>query len=353
MNKNTFGCMLLALLIVLTTGTGCPGRGPQADFEADVVSGDAPLFVQFTDLTTPGRSPITAWLWSFGDGAESSEQDPFHLYQDAGTYTVSLTVTTADGEDTASSFITATQTIMLPGDVPLTMVECPGGTFTMGRHPNEQDGLGGDTPRHDVTVPTFWIAQTELTKEQWETVMGTTPWDGREYVIDDPDSPAVYMSWNDAHDLITMLGLFTGFAFTLPTEAQWEYACRAGTTTRYYFGNDMFYTLIDDYAWYNENATFADEDHAHIVGQKIPNAWNLYDMSGNVWEWCEDDYHSDYTGAPTDGSAWVDAPRAEQRILRGGSYYTYPQSCLSAGRNYNVPTNNDADRGIRLVLIED
>jgi len=225
------------------------------------------------------------------------------------------------------------ETIMLPGNVPLEMVWIPEGTFMMGRYPGEQDSYSDEDPQHSVTISNgFWMGKYELTKAQWTAVMGTTPWSGRSYVLDDPDSPAIYVSWNDAQAFITALNGLTGKTFRLPSEAEWEYACRAATATRFYWGDDPSYTAIADYAWCWYNAWNVGERYAHVVGLKLPNAFGLYDMSGNVYEWCEDDFHFDYTGAPANGVAWVDSPRGFYRVSRGGRYLSFAVPCRSAYR---------------------
>ncbi|MCX5769469.1 MAG: formylglycine-generating enzyme family protein [Candidatus Hydrogenedentes bacterium] len=242
-----------------------------------------------------------------------------------------------------------TETIMLPDNVPLEMVWIPGGTFMMGRYPGEQDSWESEDPRHQVAVPGFWMAKYELTKRQWQAVMGTTPWSGLSYVLNDLDSPAVYVSWDDAKAFITALNTQTGLTFRLPSEAEWEYACRADTTTRFYWGDDPDYTLINDYAWWYGNAWDAGEQYAHVVGLKLPNAFGLYDMSGNVWEWCEDDWHSSYTGAPTNGSAWVDSPRGSYRVRRGGDWCYYGGDFRrSAYRGLSYPSRTYSNFGFRL-----
>ena len=242
------------------------------------------------------------------------------------------------------------ETIMLPGDVPLDMVWVPAGTFMMGRYPGEQDGSTSGDPQHQVTLAQgFWMGKYELTKRQWTAVMGSTPWSGQGWVLDDSHSPAVYVSWNDALAFITQLNTYTGLTFRLPSEAEWEYACRAGTTTRFYWDDDPSYAVGDDYAWWKYNAEQAGEMYAHIVGSKLPNGWGLYDMSGNVYEWCEDDWHSDHTGAPADGAARVDWPRGSDRALRGGGWLQEGMYCRSAFRTRDFPWAATYSFGFRLA----
>ena len=240
-----------------------------------------------------------------------------------------------------------TETIMLPDNVPLEMVWIPAGTFMMGRYAGEQDTSEYGDPQHQVTVPGFWMAKYELTKRQWQAVMDTTPWSGHDHVLNDPDSPAVWLTWYGPKAFINALNTHTGLTFRLPSEAEWEYACRADTTTRFYWGDDPDYTQIGNYAWYWGNCS--SEEYAHVVGLKLPNAFGLYDMSGNVWEWCEDDWHWNYTGAPTNGSAWVDSPRGPMvpRIVRGGGWYDTGGYIRSTRREHD-PGMSGAD-GFRLA----
>jgi formylglycine-generating enzyme required for sulfatase activity len=228
-----------------------------------------------------------------------------------------------------------TQTVMLSPDVPLVMKWVPGGTFTMGAGVTEESSFPMEFPRHSVTLPGFWMAKYELTKRQWTAVMGTTPWDGETKELPpNPESPAVMVSSADAHAFLTAVNTYTGKTFRLPSESEWEYACRGGMTTRYYWGDDPDNTAIGDYAWYRDNCLA--EPYAHVVGMKLPNAFGLYDINGNVDEWCEDDYHTDYTGAPTDGTAWVDVPRGAWRVCRGGHWNGFELDCRSSARMGNM-----------------
>ncbi|MDQ1256879.1 MAG: Serine/threonine-protein kinase pkn1, partial [Candidatus Hydrogenedentes bacterium] len=238
---------------------------------------------------------------------------------------------------------------LLPGDIALEMVWIPAGSFIMGRYPGELGSYTAEDPQHWVTFDSgFWMGKYELTKAQWTAVMGTTPWAGQSSVLDDPNSPAVYVNWDDVKAFIAALNTYTGLTFRLPSEAQWEYSCRAGTTTRFYWGEDLSYIEIDDYAWWDGNAYNVGQQYAHIVGQKQPNGWGLFDMSGNVWEWLEDDWHVDYSGAPVNGSAWIDSPRGTRRLERGGAWSYSGYTCRSALRCSTYPVNEYDFLGFRL-----
>jgi formylglycine-generating enzyme required for sulfatase activity len=345
------------MLAVCLAITGCK-NAPTADFGADVTLGSAPLKVQFRDLSAPGDSPITAWHWILGDGAESTDQNPIHEYTQAGTHNVSLEVTSSAGSNTKLRFnfilVTVPEagevtTTMLPGEVPLEMVWIPAGTFTMGSPDSEQDRGNNEGPQHLVTFASgFWMGKYELTKRQWQAVAGTTPWAGQLNVLDDPESPAVLVSWNEAQNFAAALNVLTDQTYRLPSEAEWEYACRAGTTTRFYWGDDPTNTAINDYAWWRGNADSVGQAYQHLVGQKRPNGWGLYDMSGNVSEWCQDWEHPNYTGAPADGSAW-ESPPASYRVVRGGMWNFLPEECRSACRSRVGDPDTRYDSGFRVV----
>jgi formylglycine-generating enzyme required for sulfatase activity len=217
--------------------------------------------------------------------------------------------------------------------VPLEMIFVPGGSFKMG----SAEGVGYDDerPQHDVNVPGFYIGKFQITQAQWEAVMGKNP----SYFKGDPALPVENISWNDAKEFCEKLAKMTGKAYRLPSEAEWEYACRAGTT-----GDHA--GELDVMAWYSKNSG----SKTHPVGQKHPNAFGLYDMHGNVWEWCEDVWHSDYKGAPTDGSAWLSGGDSSYRVVRGGSWNNDEDNCRSARRLRIEPGDRINNLGVRVVV---
>ncbi len=319
--------------------------GPTAAFNATPTWGRAPLVVQFTDESTPGSSPITSWAWDFNtDGVvDSTEQNPQPIFQDAGPYDVTLTVGSVSGSDslTKNDYIGVTQIIMLPGDVPLEMHWIPAGSFLMGRYTNEQESSSDEGPQHQVTLADgFWMGKYEVTQAQWVAVMGSNP----SQFTGNLSRPVEKVSWDAIHTFIGAVNALGQGTVHLPTEAQWEYACRAGTTTRFYWGDDPSYSNIGNYAWYRDNS----DNTTHPVGKKTPNVWGLFDMSGNVWEWCEDWYHSSYVEAPTDGSAWV-SPTGSSRVQRGGNAYSVGKRCRSAIRSYAIPSSASSSTGFRVA----
>ncbi len=222
------------------------------------------------------------------------------------------------------------------------------GTFMMGAEADEQGSGSAEKPKHEVTLTNgFYLGKYEVTKGQWEAVMGTTPWAGRSYVIDDPDSPAVYVSWHDAREFIEEFKKREQGTFRLPTEAEWEYACRAGASTRFYWGDDPEYAAIGTYAWYAGNTWQASEKYAHVVGQKLPNSWGLYDMSGNVWEWCADRW-GDYPADPVTDP--LGPQTGSYRVLRGGGWYYNARNCRCANRFRYYPDHTNNNHGFRVAL---
>ncbi|MFN7568214.1 MAG: SUMF1/EgtB/PvdO family nonheme iron enzyme [Microcystis sp.] len=222
--------------------------------------------------------------------------------------------------------------------VTLEMVNLPAGKFLMGS--SERDN---EKPPHQVKVNSFAIGKYPITQAQYQAVMGNNP----SRFKNNPQNPVESVSWDDAQAFCQKLSQITGKTYRLPTEAEWEYACRAGTTTRYYFGDND--NQLGDYAWGRENSNRT----THPVGQKKPNGWGLYDMSGNVWEWCEDDWHDSYAGAPDDGTAWIDNDNRSQsqKCLRGGSWYYIPNFRRSASRDWYNPDIHIHVNGFRVACV--
>jgi len=236
----------------------------------------------------------------------------------------------------------------LPNGVKLELVDIPAGSFMMG-----SDELDSEKPVHRVTVTAFRMGKYPITQKQYEAVMGNNP----SRFKGDENLPVEWVSWLDAVAFCKKLSELTGQNVMLPSEAQWEYACRAGSTGKYCFGDDD--KQLENYAWYDKNS----ENKTHPVGVKLPNTWGLYDMHGNVWEWCADDWADNYEGVPNDASIWIkdiknyeEAPNdtswikyIEDKLLRGGSLNFYAEYCRSAFRlnystyNYNV--------GFRVVCV--
>ncbi len=215
----------------------------------------------------------------------------------------------------------------LDDGVNLEMIAIPPGTFTMGAPENEAGSKDSERPQHQVTVPYFYMGKYPVTQAQWE-VVAALPQVERKLKsqpshFKGKNLPVESVSWYDAVEFCTRLSNHTGREYRLPSEAEWEYACRAGTTTRFHFGE----TITPQLANYNQSI-----GKTTPVGQFPPNAFGLYDMHGNVWEWCQDTWHKNYDGAPTDASIWNDNDN-RLKILRGGSWIYSPNNCRSAFRN--------------------
>ena len=235
----------------------------------------------------------------------------------------------------------------LGNDITLEMVAIPGGTFLMGTEDEEierlvkkfgWEGYRRERPQHQVTVPPFFIGKYPITQAQWKAIAATAKID-----IDLETNPSKFkgdelpverVNWYQATEFCKRLSRETKQEYRLPSEAEWEYACRARTTTPFYFGE----TITGELANYDASNTYAGEAKGEYrqqttpVGQFSPNAFGLYDMHGNVWEWCADTWHDNYDGAPTDGSAWIENGNDNRSPLRGGSWYFNPFLCRSAYR---------------------
>ena len=223
------------------------------------------------------------------------------------------------------------------GGVSFTMVEVEGGTFTMGATSEQGgDAYDGEKPAHSVTLSSYHIGQTEVTQELWEAVMGSNP-----NRFKGSNRPVECVSWDDCQEFLSRLNRITGKRFRLPTEAEWEYAARGGSRSRgyKYSGSDNIY----DVAWYNDNSGST----THPVAIKRPNELGLYDMSGNVWEWCSDwygAYSSSAQSNPTGPST------GSRRVGRGGCWFSYAGGCRVSIRGNGSPGRRYDYFGLRLAL---
>jgi len=226
----------------------------------------------------------------------------------------------------------------LPKDAkPLEMVLIPAGTFMMGSPESEKNRGDWEGPQHKVTITKpFFMGKYEVTQAQWQAVMGNNPAHFKGI-----NNPVEQVSWDDCQAFIKKLNQINQGTFRLPTEAEWEYACRAGTTTRFYWGNDLFEIRIGEYAWYANNSG----KNNHEVGIKKPNAWGLYDMSGNIWEWCQDWYGS-YSFMSQNNP--TSANSGEYRVYRGGGWGNIAGDCRSADRLWGWPDNGSSLNGFRV-----
>jgi formylglycine-generating enzyme required for sulfatase activity len=228
----------------------------------------------------------------------------------------------------------------LPEGIKLEMIAIPAGEFLMGSPESAYDAYKDEKPQHKVKLSHFFMGKYPVTQEQYQAVMGSNP----SKFKDNPKNPVDYVSWDDAQSFCQKLSEKTGNIYRLPSEAEWEYACRAGSQTRYYFGDDE--DQLGEYAWYSDW-------QPHPVGLKKPNNWGLYDMHGTVWEWCEDIKHDNYRKAPTDGRAWIDKDKDSlnnRRVRRGGSWAFKSWYCRSARRGWNLEDFRYKDYGFRLAL---
>ena len=247
----------------------------------------------------------------------------------------------------------------LADGVELSMVQIPAGSFLMGSPADELGHYGDEGPQHQVQLQGFFMAQTPITQAQWQLVAG---WQKLQRDLNSdpshfkgPNRPVEWVSWEDAIEFCNRLSQRTGRHYSLPSEAQWEYACRAGTTTPFHFGE----TISPELANYNATDAYGDgpkglyRRETTDVAIFPANLWGLHDMHGNVWEWCLDKWHVNFNGVPQDGNAWLDLNVNKDRgkLLLGGSWYHRPRYCRSACRDHHRPGGVDFDVGLRVVCL--
>ena len=241
----------------------------------------------------------------------------------------------------------------ITNSIGMKLVLIPKGTFMMGS-PESEEGRVGNETQHEVTISKdYYLGVTEVTQGQYEKVMGTNPSYFQKQIVRKSDTsmyPVEQVSWGDAVEFCKKLSDLpeekrAGRVYRLPTEAEWEYAGRAGSKTAYSFGESS--KSLADYAWFTENSS----KQTNPVGQKKPNAWGLCDMHGSVWEWCSDDWSGDYSkGYASDPPGPSDV---SFRVNRGGGCRSGAGNCRTAYRNRNKPSNRNRDLGFRVALNSD
>ncbi|BAY41398.1 hypothetical protein NIES2111_57940 (plasmid) [Nostoc sp. NIES-2111] len=240
---------------------------------------------------------------------------------------------------------------VLASDVKLEMVEIPGGTFMMGSSSDELNSKNDECPQHQVNIQPLFMSKYAITQKQWQQVAAFFP-QVTKSLISKPsffsgvEHPVEQISWYDANEFCARLSKLTSRNYRLPSEAEWEYACRAGTITSFYFGEKITNQLAN-YSRKHISSNRKFNGQTSPVGSFPANAFGLHDMHGQVWEWCIDTWHDTYDDAPTDNIAWVDSNQF--RVVRGGSWYSDSVMCRSAYRHRCNPKNKYEDIGFRVV----
>jgi formylglycine-generating enzyme required for sulfatase activity len=219
-------------------------------------------------------------------------------------------------------------------------------------HDLTKQAAATNTPVNVVLTDGYWIGKYEVTQSEWKQVMATEPWKESDTAQDGQEFPATCVRWNAATEFCRELTtrereahrLPNDWDYALPTEAQWEYACRAGTETTFDFGDDE--SKLGEYAWFKDNSLMAGENYVHRVGQKKPNSWGLHDMHGNALEWCRDVYQEELPGG-VDPEVTRGSP---YRVYRGGSWFVDAPGCRCAFRLFDSPDDRSLDYGFRVVL---
>lgn len=256
---------------------------------------------------------------------------------------------------------------LLNNGVELELVAVPGGTFVMGAPQVEEGWHPNQAPQHDVTIAPFWLSRTPITQVQWAAIAALPPVQRRlsanPSCFTGANRPVEQVSWHDAVEFCDRLSAFSHHTYRLPTEAEWEYACRAGTQTPFHFGETIT-TELANYSgvnweydgklcskgFYGAGPTGIDRRETTDVGSfGVANQFGLLDMHGLVREWCADPWHDSYAGAPNDGRVWTAPEPTTQRVLRGGSWNTSPRTCRSAFRSRADKDSNLYDIGFRVV----
>lgn len=280
-------------------------------------------------------------------GRESAaRQTPHQIANLAGTSLLARVKSVAEAPKTIISTTTGMKLVLIPK-----------GEFLRGSPDSDKDASDDEKPQHQVRITQdFYMGQHEVTQGDWKTVMGTEPWKRQSYVKEGKDFPVSNVSWTEADEFCRKLSQRDGRTYRLPTEAEWEYACRGSTTTRFSFGDDEL--KLSEFAWWGGLAGDGNaktEQYAHQVGLKKPNPFGLFDMHGNVQEWCGDGYAAaEY--AKHEGKAVLDpqgpSGQASNRVVRGGGWIDVPGFCRSAHRLRYSPVNRYSDLGFRVLTVQ-
>ncbi|MBD3881160.1 SUMF1/EgtB/PvdO family nonheme iron enzyme [Phormidium tenue FACHB-886] len=243
----------------------------------------------------------------------------------------------------------------LGNGVTLELVTIPGGTFTMGSSVAELKRAESEGPQYKVTIKPFYMGKSAVTQAQWRSVASLPKinhdLDSDPSYFKGENRPVEHISWHEAVEFCARLSHKTDKQYRLPSEAEWEYACRAGTITPFHFGGTISTVLAN----YNGKYTYGSDmkgnyqEQTTEVGNFLPNPFGLYDMHGNVWEWCADHWHENYQGAPIDGNAWITDGDSDKRLIRGGSWFNPPRNCRSAYRKSYDPSSQNYNIGFRVV----
>ena len=337
--------MVIGCVIAVTVGIEMVNRRPVADAGEDQTGVRKGILVTLDGSGSRDADGDTlTYRWTQRGGSlvtlsDTTAIQPTFTPRELGTYVFTVVVNDGQVDSEADEVVvtvhaTPTTTVTLPGGTKMEMVWIEPGTFTMGSPSSETGRRENEGPQHEVTISRgFYLGKYELTQGQWTSVMGTHPWSGEICVEEAPDHPAAYISWEDVQALIAKLNEAEGAeVYRLPTEAEWEYACRAGTTTRWSFGDDE--SQLGEHASYSDNTWNVGEAYAHAVGTKKPNPWGLCDMHGNVYEWVQNWYWLYWGDAQTDPTG---PATGSSRVLRGGGFVSGARSVRSAVRDGSSP----------------
>ena len=317
-----------------------------------------PSFVE--KAASPGRQE--------GSGQVSQSSRASGALQVFSVTTAQLVRVGAGWQEERRSLEVRGRTLELGDGVSLPLIAIPAGKFVMGSPVDEPERRESEGPQHRVRLEGFLMGQTPITQAQWRAVARLVPPLGQRWQQDlplnpshfsvQPDSdqrPVEQVSWEQAIEFCRRLSAITGDVYTLPSEAQWEYACRAGTKSPFCFGDMISPELVNYDGSYvcAEGSKGVYREQTTPVGMFPANAWGLQDMHGNVLEWCLDHWHENYEGAPIDGSAWLDKNSGHEgtKLLRGGSWCYFPRYCRSAYRNHGLPGNAHLYVGFRVVCL--